>query len=85
MWTRKADPPEANQENCIPATSSANRITLEAIGIIAMELMQGYALDGGKVGVKDVQRWEGSHALEFLSAITSSTGPIDLRKVSVKC
>lgn len=52
------------------------------VGIIVMNLMQGYVLDSGKVGVEDVGNWRDSDILDFVSAVTSADGARQLRKVS---
>jgi hypothetical protein len=47
-----------------------------------MNLMQGYALESGKVGVEDVGSWRDSDILDFVSAVTSAEGASQLREVS---
>ena len=45
-----------------------------------MELMQGYAKEGGAVGVDDLDRWSAS-AVSFLSDTVSAASAAELAKV----
>ena len=49
-----------------------------------MELIQGYAKDGGAIGVDDLHRWPGSDAVGFLSETTSAGSVGELMKVGSK-
>lgn len=50
-----------------------------------MKLMQKYTKDEGIIGVDDMDRWPmDSHAVGFLSAITSATSIPELLKVSLR-
>lgn len=55
---------------------------MRQVGIIVMNLMQGYVLDSGKVGVEDVGSWRDSDILDFVSAMTSADEARQLREVS---
>ena len=69
------------QELCRATSSKEQQQNLTDIGTITMKLMQGYALEEGKVGVEDLGDWQESSILDFLSAITSSDRAGRLRKV----
>ncbi|KAG9249630.1 uncharacterized protein F5Z01DRAFT_472174 [Emericellopsis atlantica] len=68
------------QELCRAASSREQQQNLTDIGTITIKLMQGYALEEGKVGVEDLSDWQESSILDFLSAITSSDRAGRLRK-----
>lgn len=72
---------EAKHDMCVHASSEAKAKDLKDLATITMRLMQKYTLNGGKVGVENLDRWRDSDILDFLSSITSATGASQLRKV----
>lgn len=46
-----------------------------------MELIQGYAEDDGNVGLDDIERWQDTHVLDFLSELDSKSSVDRLLKV----
>ncbi|KAI1382529.1 uncharacterized protein F4822DRAFT_441840 [Hypoxylon trugodes] len=54
---------------------SSSRTDIRALGVIIMELMQGYTKEDGAVGVDDLERWPSDFAaVDFLSATTWASG-----------
>ena len=53
---------------------------IRALSSIVMELMQGYAKEGGAVGVDNLDRWSAS-AVSFLSDTVSAASAEELAKV----
>jgi hypothetical protein len=62
---------------------SAELRDVRALGLITMELMQGYVKDDGAIGVDDLYRWPDSFdAVGFLSETTSASSVDEVMKVS---
>ncbi|KAH7111053.1 kinase-like domain-containing protein [Dendryphion nanum] len=72
----------ADQEYCHNRSlGSAKPYDIRALGLITMELMQGYVKDDGAIGVDDLHRWpDGSDAVGFLSETTSACSVGELMK-----
>lgn len=72
----------ANQERCVRSSRQGRKYHTQQLGIVVMNLIQGYALESGKVGVEHVGRWRDSDILDFVSAVTSAEDARQLRGVS---
>jgi hypothetical protein len=79
-----ADERAVSKECCKlrPQNSTESRY-IKALGMVIMELMQGYPKEDGAVGVDDLYRWPSDcNAVNFLSTTVTATTLVELAKVS---